>query len=56
MPTRRMGAGEAIRTMTGAPIAEGADAIIPVERTRGTGDVVEFLAAAEQGCVHPAAR
>src|SRR3984957_17330821 len=28
MPTRRVNAGEAIRTMTGAPIAEGADAII----------------------------
>lgn len=33
-PARRVGAGEAARTMTGAPIAEGADAIIPVERTR----------------------
>src|SRR5271157_6319187 len=31
MPTRRLSAGEAVRTMTGAPIAEGADAIIPVE-------------------------
>src|SRR4029077_4130193 len=30
MPTRRVGAGQAVRTMTGAPIAEGADAIIPV--------------------------
>ena len=49
MPTRRLGAGEATRTMTGAPVAEGADAIIPVERTRGTGDLVEFLAAAEKG-------
>ncbi len=49
MPTRRVGAGQAVRTMTGAPIAEGADAIIPVERTRGAGDSVEFLAAAEKG-------
>jgi molybdopterin molybdotransferase len=49
MPTRRLGAGEATRTMTGAPVAEGADAVIPVERTRGTGDLVEFLAAAEKG-------
>jgi molybdopterin molybdotransferase len=47
--TRRIGAGQTIRTMTGAPIADGADAIIPVERTRGTGDQVEFLAAAEKG-------
>jgi molybdopterin molybdotransferase len=44
-PTRRLAAGEAIRTMTGAPIAEGADTIIQVERTRASGDVVEILAA-----------
>ena len=48
MPTRRLSAGEAIRTMTGAPVAEGADAIIPVERTRGTGDLVEFLVSVEK--------
>ena len=47
MPARRVSAGEAVRTMTGAPIAEGADAIVPVERTRGGGGVVEFLVAAE---------
>ena len=35
--------------MTGAPIAAGADAIIPVERTRGSGETVEFLTSAEQG-------
>jgi molybdopterin molybdotransferase len=49
MPTRHVSAGEVVRTMTGAPIASGTDAIIPVERTRGTGDVVEFLATAESG-------
>src|SRR5258708_25869580 len=49
MPTRRLSAGQSVRTMTGAPIAEGADAIIRVERTRGTGDHVEFLAAVEKG-------
>jgi molybdopterin molybdotransferase len=49
VPTRRLSAGEATRTMTGAPVALGADAIIPVERTRGSGDLVEFLAAAEKG-------
>src|SRR6266481_1263110 len=48
MPTQSVSAGHAVRTMTGAPIAEGADAIIPVERTRGTGDTVEFLAVAEK--------
>ncbi len=49
VPTRRVGAGEAARTMTGAPIAEGADAIVPVERTRGGETVVEFMAPAETG-------
>jgi molybdopterin molybdotransferase len=49
MPGRRVNAGQTARTMTGAPIAEGADAIIPVERTRGSGDLIEFLAAVENG-------
>src|SRR5271163_1192354 len=30
MPVSRVGAGETVRTMTGAPIADGADAIVPV--------------------------
>src|SRR3979411_284372 len=45
IPTHRLMPGEAIRTMNGAPIAEGADTIIQVERTHGGGDVVEILAA-----------
>jgi len=49
MPTKRIGAGETARTMTGAPIADGADAIVPVERTRGTDSTVEILAPAEAG-------
>jgi molybdopterin molybdotransferase len=49
MPSRRVNAGEAIRTMTGAPVAEGADAIIQVERTRGSGNTVEILAQATKG-------
>src|SRR6266849_1196171 len=40
MPTHRLKTGEATRTMTGAPIAEGADAIVQVERTRGSGNQV----------------
>ena len=47
MPSRRIDVSEAVRTMTGAPIADGADAIIQVERTRGTGDTVEILAPAD---------
>ncbi len=49
MPASRLEPGEAARTMTGAPIAEGANAIVQVERTRGSGDVVEILAAAQAG-------
>src|SRR5262249_47969605 len=47
MPSVRLQRGQAARTMTGAPIAEGADAIIQVEKTRGSGSSVEFLAAIE---------
>jgi molybdopterin molybdotransferase len=47
MPTRRVEPGTAIRTMTGAPIAAGADAIVQVERTRGSDSKVEILASAE---------
>jgi molybdopterin molybdotransferase len=54
MPTRRVEPGTAIRTMTGAPIADGADAIIQVERTRGSDSKVEILAAVEpRGFIRP---
>ncbi len=33
-PDRAVGKGEAIRVMTGAPVPEGADAVVQVERTR----------------------
>jgi len=36
-PTRGVGAGEAIRIMTGAPMPDGADAVLMVERTRRDG-------------------
>jgi molybdopterin molybdotransferase len=49
MPTRRVSAGQAARTMTGAPIAAGADAIVPVERTRGSEQMVEIMATAAPG-------
>ncbi len=49
MPTSRVSPGQAVRTMTGAPIAEGADAIVQVERTHGSGDSIEFLVAAKKG-------
>jgi molybdopterin molybdotransferase len=54
MPTHRLERGQAARTMTGAPIAEGADAIIQVEKTRGDGTTVEILAAVEpQNFIRP---
>jgi len=49
VPSQRIEAGQAVRTMTGAPIADGADAVVPVERTRGTESQVEILAPAEKG-------
>jgi molybdopterin molybdotransferase len=39
-PTIPVGAGEAIRIMTGAPMPEGADAVVMVERTELDGDHV----------------
>jgi molybdenum cofactor synthesis domain-containing protein len=36
----RVGAGEAVRIMTGAPMPSGADAVVMVERTHTEGDVV----------------
>jgi molybdopterin molybdotransferase len=49
MPSRSVAAGQAIRTMTGAPIAPGADAIVQVERTRAEGNVVEVMVAPQAG-------
>src|SRR5579883_3211850 len=36
MPTVRVNPGEAVRIMTGAPVPQGADSIVPVERTRAS--------------------
>jgi molybdopterin molybdotransferase len=47
MPSKRVTAAHAARIMTGAPIPEGADAIVPVERTRSDGATVEILQAPE---------
>src|SRR5579875_925345 len=49
MPTVMVGAGEAVRIMTGAPLPQGADSIVPVERTRCSGNVVEILAEPARG-------
>ena len=38
-PTKTVGRGQAIRIMTGAPIPEGADSVVPVEETKGKMDL-----------------
>lgn len=38
----KLGAGEAVRIMTGAPVPEGADTVIPHERTTSTDAAVSF--------------
>lgn len=38
----RVGGGEAVRIMTGAPIPSGADAVVPVEECVETGSAVSF--------------
>ena len=51
-PTVAVGPGEAIRIMTGAPMPDGADAIVIVEltkRTDGAGDAVDVLEEAAPG-------
>lgn len=44
MPSMAVKAGEAARIMTGAPVPQGADSIVPVERTRSGDWAVEILA------------
>jgi len=41
--------GTAVRIMTGAPVPEGADAVVPVERTTGDRETVEFSDAVAAG-------
>jgi molybdenum cofactor synthesis domain-containing protein len=48
-PTIAVGTGEAVRIMTGAPVPDGADAIVMVERTRADGDAVAIFQSATPG-------
>jgi molybdenum cofactor synthesis domain-containing protein len=48
-PTTNIGAGEAIRIMTGAPMPAGADAVVMVEHTRAEGATVSIFEAATPG-------
>jgi molybdopterin molybdotransferase len=47
--THRVGAGTAIKIMTGAPIPEGADAVVRVEDTSQTGEIVTIKVAVPSG-------
>jgi molybdenum cofactor synthesis domain-containing protein len=49
VPSHPVAGGEAIRIMTGAPIPEGADAIVMVENTEADDGNVRILAPAHQG-------
>ncbi len=53
-PTVAVGAGEAIRIMTGAPMPPGADAVVMVERTRADGEWVDVEVAQLGEHVRPA--
>jgi molybdopterin molybdotransferase len=45
----KVGSGEAVRIMTGAPIPDGADAVIMVEKTKENGGIVEICEEVEAG-------
>src|SRR6267143_1839374 len=48
-PDRRIGPGEAMRIMTGAPMPEGADTVVRVEDTDNASDLVTITAATPKG-------
>ncbi|SEM47371.1 molybdopterin molybdochelatase [Syntrophus gentianae] len=49
IPRQAVGIGQAARIMTGAPIPEGADAVIKIEDTRQSGKRVELTASVKKG-------
>ena len=49
LPERAVGAGEAFRIFTGAPLPHGADAVVPQEDVRADGDRVELAAPVQVG-------
>ena len=49
LPDRAVGAGEAMRIMTGAPMPEGADTVVRVEDTDNGAEVVTINAATTKG-------
>jgi molybdopterin molybdotransferase len=49
LPDRAIGAGEAMRIMTGAPVPEGADTVVRVEDTDNGAEIVTINAATPKG-------
>ncbi len=49
MPSKSIGAGQAIRIMTGAPLPKGADTVLKVEDTEHTPDSVRVFKPEQQG-------
>jgi len=49
VPQKALSAGEAARIMTGAPLPDGADAVVRMEDTRKEGQHVQILAEAAPG-------
>jgi molybdopterin molybdotransferase len=47
--TRAVGTGETVRVMTGAPIPDGADAVVPHEVTEASGTTIRFQRPAKTG-------
>lgn len=47
--TKAVGAGQAIRIMTGAPVPKGADTVVKVEETEPSGDQVRIFKEVERG-------
>jgi molybdopterin molybdotransferase len=48
-PTRPVGQGQTTRIMTGAPIPDGADAVVPHEKTEAAGPTIHFRHPASSG-------
>ncbi|OAI44257.1 molybdopterin biosynthesis protein MoeA [Nitrospira sp. SCGC AG-212-E16] len=49
MPSKSVGAGQAIRIMTGAPLPKGADTVLKIEDTEHTRDSVRVFKPEQQG-------
>lgn len=49
LPEKKLGRGEAAKIMTGAPLPEGADAVVRVEETEEAGEEVSIFTVPEDG-------